>query len=80
MWTRAGGDSIHIYSDPPSIDAVAIANGDETRNFSGIEITRYWPAIRLAPSPVDRRRFFQKLGSEPRDRQNRGNPDEFEND
>lgn len=26
-WSGGGGDSIYIYNDPPSIDAVAIANG-----------------------------------------------------
>ena len=27
MWTRAGTDSIYAYNDPPSIDAIAIADG-----------------------------------------------------
>ena len=27
MWTRAGSDSIHAYKNPPSIDAIAIADG-----------------------------------------------------
>lgn len=27
MWTRAGTDSIHAYNDPPSINAIAIADG-----------------------------------------------------
>ena len=43
MWTKASGDSIHIYNDPPSIDSVGVAKGiasfQEIHDVSNIDFS-----------------------------------------